>query len=109
MHEAATLSDLRITGRAPRAKLPLLMRALLSLADARQPNRTLFDNYKAEEALRIDMGALSPRDVNSLMDSIMRPDYFYTERKQASRLRDDLPERAEQYFASVFDKVALLT
>ena len=105
MHEAATLSDLRITGRAPRAKLPLLMRALLSMADARQPNRALFENYKAEEALRIDMEALSPRDVNSLMDSIMRPNYFYTERKQASRLRDDLPERAEQYFASVFDKV----
>ena len=51
------------------------------------------------------MEALSPRDVNSLMDSIIHPNYFYTPRKQASRLRDDLPERAEQYFASLFDKV----
>jgi len=105
MEESATLSDLRITGRAPKAKLPLLMRALLSVSDGRRPNPAAFDYYKAGETLRIGMEALSPRDVNSLMDSIMRPNYFYSGRKQISRLRDDLPQRAEQYFASVFDKV----
>ena len=105
MTEEATLSDLRITGLAPKAKLPLLLRALLSIADKREPNPAVFDYYKSGEALRIDMEALSPRNVNSLMDSIIRPDYFYTPRKQASCLRDDLPARAEQYFASVFDKV----
>ena len=105
MDGAATLSDLRITGRAPKSKLPLLMRALLSLADERHPNPEAFAYYKSSEKLRIDMEALSPRDVNSLMDSIIRPNYFYTPRKEASRLRDDLPQRAEQYFASVFDKV----
>ena len=105
MSETATLSDLRITGLAPKSKLPLLMRALLSVSDARHPDKAAFDYYKAGEALRIDMEALSPRDVNSLMDSIIRPNYFYTSRKGISRLRDDLPQRAEQYFASVFDKV----
>lgn len=104
MQETATLSDLRITGLAPKAKLPLLLRALLSLADARHPNPETFAYYKAGEALRIDMEALSPRDVNSLMDSIMRPSYFYTERKRIDCLGDDLPERAEQYFRSLFDK-----
>nr|MCR4824404.1 hypothetical protein [Bacteroidales bacterium] len=105
MQETATLSDLRITGLAPRAKLPLLLRALLSIADARQPSQPAFDYYKSGETLRLDMEALSPRDVNSLMDSLMRPNYFYTDRKHISRLRDDLPVRSEQYFSSVFDKV----
>ena len=105
MQESATLADLRITGLAPRSKLPLLLRSLLSVAYNRQPDPAAFDYYKASEALRIDMEALSPRDVNSLMDSIMRPNYFYTDRKQSERLRDDLPQRAEQYFASVFAKV----
>ena len=105
MQEESTLSDLRITGLAPRAKLPLLLRALLSVADARQPSKTAFDYYKSAEALRVDMEQLSPRDVNSLMDSLMRPNYFYTDRKQTSRLRDDLPERAEQYFAAAFSKI----
>lgn len=104
MQQSATLSDLRITGLAPKAKLPLLLRALLSISDARQPGKAAFDYYKSGEALRIDMEALSPRDVNSLMDSLMRPNYFYTDRKRTDRLRDDLPQRAEQYFASVFEK-----
>lgn len=104
MRETATLSDLRITGTAPKAKLPLLLRALLSLADARRPNPDSFAYYKAGEALRIDMEALSPRDVNSLMDSIMRPSYVYTERKRIDCLGEDLPARAERYFGSLFDK-----
>ena len=105
MDTEATLSDLRITGRAPRAKLPLLMRALLSLSDTRQPDPEAFAYYRRSEALRLEMDALSPRDVNSLMDSIIHPDYFYTGRKRAESLQEDLPQRAEQYFASLFDKV----
>lgn len=105
MEEEASLSDLRISGIAPKSKFPLLMRALLSVADARKPNKAEFDYYRKGEALRIDMEALSPRDVNSLMDSIMRPEYFYSERKIMENLTDDLPWRAEQYFESVFSKV----
>ena len=106
MQTAATLSDLRLTGIAPKAKLPLLLRALLSVSDRRLPNPEAFSYYKAAEALRIDMEALSPRDVNSQMDSIMRPSYQYTERKRTDCLGDDLPRRAEQYFATLFDKTA---
>ena len=105
MTEQAGISDLRISGIAPKPKLHLLLRSLLSIADKRTPNKADFEYYKRGEALRIDMEALSPRDVNSLMDSIMRPNYFYTERKYISALGDDLPERAEQYFESLFSKV----
>ncbi len=103
--ERAGISDLRISGIAPKSKLGLLMRSLLSIADRRTPNKADFEYYRRSEALRIDMEALSPRDVNSLMDSIMRPNYFYTGRKYISALGDDLPERAEQYFESLFSKV----
>lgn len=105
MSSRAGISDLRISGIAPKSKLKLLLRSLLSIADKRTPDKAEFDYYKSGEKLRIDMGALSPRDVNSLMDSIMRPGYYYTERKFISNLGDDLPERAEQYFESLFSKV----
>lgn len=105
MKETASVSDFRISGTAPNSKLSLLLRALLSIADKRTPGKEAFDYYKASERLRIDMESLSPRDVNSLMDSIMRPEYLYSERKHADNLRDDLPQRAEQYFATLFDKV----
>ena len=101
----ATLSDLRLTGRAPSAQLPLLLQTLVSVADARQPDSTAFAAYRAAEALRVDREALSPRDVDFLMDTMLRPDYFYPERKRMASLQAGLPDRAERYFASLFDKV----
>lgn len=105
MNVEAGLSDMRIYGMAPKNKFPLLMRALLAISRDRVPDAGEFEYYRNAEALRIDMGALSPRNVNSLMDSIMRPNYFYTDRKRMENLHDDLPERAERYFASEFAKV----
>lgn len=105
MEQQAGISDLRIGGMAPTSKLPLLMRSLLSVAELREPDSLAFSRYRTEEALRIDMAALSPRDVNSLMDSIMRPDYYFTSRKYIDNLGSDLPQRSEEYFKSLFSKV----
>ena len=104
LHAAASLSDLRIGGRAPSAEFSRVMQALLWLADKREVDAEAFAAYRREEALRLDREANSPRDVNDLMDGILRPDFFYPERKQMDCLSDDLPARAEQYFAQLFDK-----
>lgn len=105
MQTRATLSDFRISGVSPRSKLPLLMRSLLSLSGRRTVNRDSFEYYKDCERIRIGMKALSPRDFNSLMDSVMRPEYYYTDRKVMANLQDDLPERADAYFDNLFSKV----
>ena len=105
LQAAASLSDLRITGRAPSTEFSQLMQTLLALANGRQADPDAFAAYKTEESLRLDREASSPRDVNAQMDSLLRPEFFYPERKRMDRLSDDLPARAEQYFASLFDKV----
>ena len=105
MRGEAGISDMRISGIAPKSKLQLLLRSLLSISEKRSPNAEAFEYYKKCEAVRTGMEAFSPRDVNSLMDSIMRPEYFYTGRKYMEKLHDDLPERAEQYFEGQFSKV----
>ena len=105
LETTATLSDLRLTGRAPSDQLTRLLQTLLSVADAREPDPAAFAAYRAAEALRVDREALSPRDADFLMDSILRPDFFYPERKRMEQLHDDLPARAEQYFSALFDKV----
>ena len=105
LQAAASLSDLRITGRAPSAEFSRLMQALLALAHTRQPDPDAFAAYKVEESLRLDREASSPRDVNAQMDSLLRPEFYYPERKRMDCLSDDLPARAEQYFASLFGKV----
>lgn len=104
LQPAASLSDLRISGRAPAAEFSRLMQALLRLADSREPDAEAFAIYRQEDALRRDREVNSPRDVNSIMDDILRPDFFYPERKQLACLSKDLPARAEQYFESLFDK-----
>ena len=105
MHAAASLSDLRISGSAPSAAFPQLMQTLLALNHGRHPDADAFAAYQVEEALRLDREASSPRNVNAQMDSLLRPEFFYPERKRMDCLSDDLPARAEQYFASLFGKV----
>ena len=105
MHAAASLSDLRISGRAPSASFLQLMQTLLALNHGRHPDADAFAAYQVEEALRLDREASSPRNVNAQMDSLLRPEFFYPERKRMDCLSDDLPARAEQYFASLFGKV----
>jgi len=105
LQTAASLSDLRISGRAPSASFPQLMQTLLALGYGRHPDADAFAAYKREEALRLDREASSPRDVNAQMDSLLRPEFFYPERKRMDCLSDDLPTRAEQYFKSLFGKV----
>ena len=104
MDTEATLTDLRITGRAPRTELPLLLRALLSVSDARQPDPETFAYYRRCESLRQQLEAGSLDDINSLADSIIHPNFLYGGRKHIEQLGDDLPQRAEPYFASLFDK-----
>lgn len=105
MDQQVTVSDMRILGKAPNEKITILMRALLSMAHQRNINEESFAKYKSEESLRIDMDLLSPTEVNSLMDSVIHPDYLYSERKNIASLQDDLPQRAEAYFSKAFSKV----
>ena len=105
MTQQVTVSDLRISGKAPKENLELLMKSLLALSYNRTTSPEEFARYKAEEALRIDMDLLSPTNVNSLMDSVMHPEYLYSERKNIAALGDDLPQRAEAYFQKAFSKV----
>lgn len=105
MTESVSLSDMRIVGIAPSSKINLVLQSLLSVANDRRVDREEFEYWRKGEALRLSMEALYPRDVKTLMDNILSPDYFYTDRKAVSNLGDNLPERAERYFDSQFSKV----
>lgn len=105
MEEQASLSDLRITGTAPSGKINLLLKSLLSYATDNRVNLESFDWYCKCEALRLSMGDLSPRDVNSLMDNILFPDYKYTDHKDIRNLGEALPVRTEKYFNRQFSKI----
>lgn len=105
MDAEVRVSDMRISGLAPSTELPLLISALKELGDSRAINREAFETYRQEEALRLDMASMYPEDVRPLMDSLLRPDYHYSDPKNMDKLHDDLPERAAQSFDLAFSKV----
>lgn len=93
-----------ISGDAPSGKVKNVLSALLTLAQNREVNREEYNYFRSCESLREDMLALSPRNVKALMDSAISPNYLFADLRSASILGDDLPDRAEQYFARQFSK-----
>ena len=104
METSASLSDLKISGKARTSKLELLLKSMLSLSSTRKVSRQSFDHYRKDIALRSQLELLADSGIDALIDSIMCPDYMYPEHKSPHTLGDDLPERAEAYFAAQFDK-----
>lgn len=93
-----------ISGDTPSAKVQNVISALFTLAQSRGVDRAEYDYFRSCESLREDMLALSPRNVKALMDSAISPKYPFTGLRTASSLNDDLPDKAEQYFARQFSK-----
>ncbi|MBO4426957.1 MAG: hypothetical protein J5771_00530 [Bacteroidales bacterium] len=99
-----SLADMRISGRAPVDKIHLLFKALVSLMRDRSINPSAMPYYRSGESLRQECGKLEPAALRAVMDSIMCPTYQYPETKNVAYLRDDLPQRVEQYVTRQFSK-----
>lgn len=99
-----SLSDLRIEGTAPAAKLSMVLRSLLSIANERRPDKESFEYYKECEALRIELERRSTNGITAHMDSLLCPDYRYPSYKMIAACSDDLPVRAEKFFSDQFSR-----
>lgn len=86
-------TDIRINGSAPKSKYPLVMKALLSVANERKPDAASFDAYRNLELsmLRTDV-----------LDSLMYPDNIYTETKTPAGLTTRALNDAESFFSKEF-------
>ena len=101
---AVSLTDLRITGSAPSAKLQLLLKSLLTLSRERAVNEDAYAYYRECERLRLSMDSRRQAGIQAVVDSIMCPGYRHTPAKHLSGLSDDLPQRAAAYFSEVFSR-----
>ena len=104
MNCEVTIADMCIRGTAPADKANLLCRSLLSIHKNRSLNKEAFAYYKSCEALRQEDFRHSTDGINAVTDSIMCPDFYYPVTKTVEKLGDDLPEKAEKYFAAQFLK-----
>ena len=101
---SVSLTDLRITGRAPSRKLQLLLKSLLTLSRERTVNDDAYAYYRACERLRLSMDRRQQAGIQAVVDSIMCPGWRHTPLKRISGLSNDLPVRCEAYFSDLFSR-----
>ncbi len=105
MDASVNISNTLISGSAPSGNFNKLMSALSDFAYKRKANETSFKAYKNTAILKESLRSLEPKDVISIMDSTMRPEYLYTGRSMVSSLGDDFAKRSESFFDNAFSKV----
>lgn len=98
----AGISDLRCYGTAPSSKMDLVLKTLVKLTTDSSPFREGFDYYRRCEELRLDASHLEERGISAAMDSIMRPDYIFSQYKYAENLKDGLQDKVDIYLKDRF-------
>ena len=104
MERRVGISDMLLTGTAPTSKLTLLLESVLSLTRDRKFNAEAYDYYLRSERLRLEMEKMTTPGIRATTDLAIRPDFLFTPYKYSDNLGEDLPRRAEDYFARQFGK-----
>ena len=93
MENKVSVADMRISGSAPSSRYALVFKALLSVANDRKLNRKAFEEYR-----RSTLASLQP----AYLDSLMYPEYVYSDVKTPSGLTDRTQADADAYFSKQF-------
>ena len=104
MEREVGIADMLLTGTAPTSKLALLLESVLSLSRNRKFNAEAYNYYLRSERLRLERERMSTPGIRATTDLALRPDFLFTPYKYSDNLGDDLPRRAESYFARQFGK-----
>ncbi len=106
MDVSVNLSNMMISGSAPKEKTVLLLRSLLAVANERtQADDDEFEYYRKSEYLSLDYAQGGFEARMAAVDSIMCPGYDYSPYKVKGRIQDGFRKRAEKYFDSQFGKM----
>lgn len=103
------ISEMCIAGSAPSDKLEMVLGLVLAMSGERKFNVAEYGYFAECEALGMELGRLGEDGVKAVADSILRPDYTLTPFKRPQALQtgeasEELPARAESYFAAEFAK-----
>ena len=94
-----SLSDVRYTGSASADKLPLVLKAMLSMANSSAPDTAAFKRYREEKAIRLVRDKFSLEGTRAVLDSTMCPAYKYAVGSLPELPGDDFPSRINDYLA----------
>ena len=102
MKQKVNLSNIMISGEVRDGNAPLLMKALLAVANERSQNAQDVAYYAESEELRL---RYVPTDVRTVIDSLMCPDYKYSPYKSEGNVSEGFAAKAEGLFARMSSKM----
>ena len=102
METAVTASDMRISGKVPSSGVEKLLLSILSITEERTMDNSLYETFRKKEEYGKDLELMYPREVNSLIDSLLCPSL--SSRRNISAVGGGFPERADAYYSSQFSK-----
>lgn len=102
MKQQVNLSNIMISGEVRDGNAPLLMKALLAVANERSQNAQDVAYYAESEELRL---RYVPTDVRTVIDSLMCPDYKYSPYKSEGNVSEGFAAKAEGLFARMSSKM----
>lgn len=105
MNVKVNLSNTMIRGNLPYERVGLLLRSLLAMANERTPDEEAFNYYKECGYMALDAGQGGFNARMTAIDSIMCPDFRYTQYKTSGKVRDGFTKRADAFLDDVFSKM----
>lgn len=91
-----------IKGVAHKDNLRLLLRSLVAVANERQPDRRAYAEYMKNEQIRLQAAVGTREERKAVMDSLMCPDYNYSQIKSRGKLSDSLADKADRFYEDRF-------
>lgn len=105
MDVKVNLSNTLIRGNLPYDRVRLLLRSLLALANERTPDEEAFDYYKECGYMAMDAGQGGFTARMTAIDSIMCPDFRYTQYKSSGKVTSGFSKRADAFLDDAFSKM----
>lgn len=105
MHREVGIADTRIYGSAPAGELDFVLKALVRMATEEEPVPCDIGYFKPCEQIRMEFRRLSEDGIRASADSIMRPDYMFSQYKYMGNLDADLPYKTADYTAYRLSKL----
>lgn len=105
MESYVGLSNMMLSGYAPKDRMPLVMRALLAVMNERELDEMAADFYARSSALRHEFVKGSSEEKAQAINKIMCPDYRYTPYKTLEEISPELKHKADRYFKEQSSKV----
>ena len=102
MNQQVNLSNITISGEVRDGNVPLLMKALLAVANERTQDQDALSYHLESEKLRL---LYAQEDMRAVIDSLMCPDYRYSPYKSAGNISNEFAAKAEGLYAKMSSKM----